>query len=294
MSSKTESLRYEYVHCALCGEDNTKVKYKIRARDSKLSGVWINGLWHQSDNVETIVACKTCGLVYVNPRLSPSPDVATYSTEQELAYFDRSREFRLLAYRSLIRRLSLWLGRDAQTLLDIGCGDGVLVEAARETGIESAGTEISDMLISVVRGRLGEGAIISGNLADLPADYYDVITIINVLEHLRDPAEMLKASARLLKSDGILLAHTPNLGGLPARLYGAAWYHVEPLEHFYYFTARTLMMLMQKVGLRPIGRFNLVTSKGLKGKVQHALGKMGIYLDNGLGIIAQHLPGVDR
>ena len=295
MSSKSEKLdlRYEHIRCALCGGDDTRVKYKIRNQNSQFSGIWVNGLWHQNNRTEIIVICKVCGLVYVNPRLALIHGVATYSTEQELTYFERSYESRLLAYTDLIHQLPIWLGRDAKTLLDVGCGDGVLLEVAQKAGIESSGTEVSDMLIHVVRERLGEESIVSGNLGDLPAAHYDVITLINVLEHLRNPAEMLRIVARLLRTDGILLVHVPNLGGLPANLYGACWHQLEPLEHFYYFTVRTLTMLMQKAGLESIDRFNLITSRGSKGRAQRLLGKMGIYVDNGLGIVARRLPEVE-
>jgi 2-polyprenyl-3-methyl-5-hydroxy-6-metoxy-1,4-benzoquinol methylase len=285
--AKQLNLKREWVRCALCGRDDTKVKFKIRSRDSKLSSVWVNGIQHQIDDTEIIVICRACGLVYVNPRLASGPDIATYSIEQELAYFEGSRDVRLSAYRDLVRRLPHWLGRDVQTLLDVGCGDGVLVEVARQAGIESMGSEISDTLIRLVRERLGEEAIIPGDLAELPVAQYDVITLINVLEHLRNPGKMLETSNRLLKPGGITLVHVPNLGGLPAKLYGARWHQIEPLEHFYYFTAKTLRALMRKAELEPVGRFSLIVSKGLRGKAQCFLGGMGVYLDSGLGIVAR-------
>ena len=280
-------LEYECVRCALCGENNAKVKFTVSTQDTTLSSVWIDGVRYQPKEMGTIVVCRTCGLVYVNPRLASKPNVVTYSMEQEQVYFERSRETRLLAYRDLIRQLPIWLGQPPRTLLDIGCGDGALVEAACQAGIESAGTEISDTLIHLVRERLGKDAIVSCDLDELPATHYDIITLINVLEHLRTPSEILSASSRLLKPDGILLVHAPNLGGLPARLQGARWHQIEPLEHFYYFTTKTLKALLRRTGFEPVARFNLVVSRGLRGQVQRSLGRMGVYLDNGLGIVAR-------
>lgn len=292
MSAQVKRLspRREYVRCALCGQDNTVVKYRIRTGRSKLSSVWLDGIQYQIDDTETIVACKICGLVYVNPRLAPSPRIAAYSVEQEQAYFESSREMRWSAYSNLIHQLPGWLGRKVQTLLDIGCGDGVLVEVARQANITSVGSEISESLIHLVRQRLGEETVVPSDLTQLPEAHYDVITLINVLEHLRNPGDMLENSARLLKPDGILLVHTPNQGGLPARLYGAKWHQIEPLEHFYYFSAQTLAALMRKASLEPFDRFNLVVSQGLRGQVQRFLGKMGVYVDNGLGIVARRAP----
>ena len=287
-STATElHLRYEYVRCALCGEDNTEVKFRVNTRRLRLSSVWVNGVRHPLDRIETIVACRTCGLVYVNPRLAPDPHVATYTAEQEWQYFKSTREIRRWAYSHLIRQLPTWLGRTPQTLLDIGCGDGVLVEVAREAGIASVGSEISPSLIQHLRARLGHDAVVSGDLTTLPEAHYDVVTLINVVEHLRYPGQVLQTVAHRLRPDGIAVVHTLNLGGLPARIYRERWHQIEPLEHLYYFTAQTLSALMRKAGLEPIARFNLVISRGVRGKVQRTLGKLGLYLDNGLGVVAR-------
>lgn len=281
------ALESEYVVCALCGEENAKIKFKIDVQDMKLVGIWLDGIRHKVRNTETIVACNSCSLVYVNPRLKLKRGMVAYSREQQEEYFESSRESRSRAYRDLIYQIPSWLGREAQTLLDIGCGDGVLLEAARQEGIDSVGTEISDSLICQVRKRLGAEAILSVGLADLPDSCYDVIMLINVLEHMPNPDEILTSAVRLLKPHGILLAHTPNIGGLPARIKRASWHQIEPLEHFYYFNSVTLKGLLRKAGLEPIDRFNLIVSQGIRGKAQYLLGKLGIYVDNGLGIVAR-------
>ncbi len=282
------NLKREYVRCALCGEDDTTVKYKLNTQGIRFSRVWINGIKHQVQGPEFLVSCKTCGLVYVNPRL-PRPGIRTYSLEEEMAYFDGTRGARRAAFRDMLQQIPFWMGREARSLLDIGCGDGVLLEAARSKGIECIGTEISETLVRLVRARLGEHAILSGSLDDLRESGFDVVTLINVIEHVEDPSAVFKIAARLLKPDGVLLAHTPNLDGLPARLYGARWYHIEPFNHLYYFTHRTLAQMMQRNGLEPIGLFSLVISKGMKQAVQRLLTKGGICLDNGLGVVGRRV-----
>ncbi|MGD2148946.1 MAG: class I SAM-dependent methyltransferase [Anaerolineae bacterium] len=234
-----------------------------------------------------MVECGKCGLVYVSPRIAAAGRLSTYSLEDEIEYFQSTRERRELAYRDLVRRLPEWLGRDVRTLLDIGCGDGALLEVARQADIESAGTEISEVLRRAVQSRIGKDAMVCADLNRLPAHRYDVVTLINVLEHLPNPYETLQSASRLLTPGGVLLVHVPNLGGLPARLRGANWHHVEPLTHLYYFTARTLKALMARAGLKPVGRFSLITARGLLAELQGVVQKAGLYLDNGLGVVAQ-------
>lgn len=247
----------------------------------------MEGVSYPVDETETIVACQVCGLVYVNPRLASESAVAVYSYEQEISYFADSCACRQRAYDRLVHQLMRWYGQKPRKLLDVGCGDGTLIQVARQLGIQSVGTEVSSALVSLVHRKLGSDAIVPSDLSTLiPADY-DVITMLNVLEHLEEPGKMLKACASLLKPGGILLVHVPNLGGLPARLAGARWHQLEPLEHFYYFTTQTLKMLMRRSGLEPIARFSLLTSGGWRDRLQQLFDKLGIYMDNGLGIVAR-------
>jgi 2-polyprenyl-3-methyl-5-hydroxy-6-metoxy-1,4-benzoquinol methylase len=275
------------VCCALCGTDQTRVRFRIDLRAVKYSSVWIEDTEYQVGGSETLVQCRRCGLVYVNPRVVVSPGLAAYSTEQELRYFELSRAIRRHAYAPLLGQLPAWLGRAPASLLDIGCGDGLLVELSRQAGIASAGSEISEPLAGRVRARLGDDAIVAGDLSQLPAAQYDAVTLINVLEHVTDPAEMLANISRLLRPGGVALIHTLNIAGIPARLSGARWHQIEPLGHFYYFSSHTLGGLLRNAGLEPFDRFNLVVASGLRAVAQRLLERMGLYLDSGLGVVAR-------
>ena len=290
MAEETQDadLTWESVDCALCGSNDYEVRYEIPP--SRMSDVWIDGVNCSVSEPGIIVTCRHCGLTYVNPRLATNSALTTYSTEEELAYFSDTRASRSAAYGKLIEDAATWLGRDSQTWLDIGCGDGALVGIARRAGIECVGTEISHTLIRAVQQRLGEDAIVASSLADLPRGFYDVVTLLNVLEHLPDPRATLKRASPLLKPDGLLLVHVPNLGGLPARLLRAHWRHIAPTEHLYYFTPRTLRALMSRADLEPLGRFSLATSTGLLGTMQHFLESLGFYWGNGLGVVARSAP----
>jgi 2-polyprenyl-3-methyl-5-hydroxy-6-metoxy-1,4-benzoquinol methylase len=280
-------IQYEYVRCAVCEGDDVILKYRITPRDSKLAQVWIGKVAYPVGADHVIVKCRTCGLVYVNPRLVPGLGASTYSFEEEVAYFEQSRAARHRAYTRLVEQLSGWLQRPPTTLLDIGCGDGVLIEAARQAGIEAVGSEASQALADLVRHKLGGDVLVPADLSGLPPQHYDVIALINVLEHLSDPQVVLAATQALLKPDGLLIVHVPNLGGLPARLRGARWHQIEPLAHFYYYTAATLKKLLYKAGYEPGERFSLATFSGLRGAAQTMFDRLGLHIDNGLGLVAR-------
>ena len=279
------SIELKPVRCALCGGNDTRVRFRVRSQTPRW--VWVDDVRYEVTGQETVVECRKCGLVYVSPRIAASARLSTYSLQDEMEYFRRTRERRELAYKDLVLRLPEWLGRDVHTLLDIGCGDGALLEVARQARIEGVGTEISEGLRRDVQSRIGKDAIVCADLTRLPAHQYDVVTLINVLEHLPNPYEILQSASRLLTPGGILLVHVPNLGGLPARLRGASWRHIEPLTHLTYFTARTLKALVARAGLKPVDRFSLITARGLLAQLQGVFEKAGLYVDNGLGVVAQ-------
>jgi 2-polyprenyl-3-methyl-5-hydroxy-6-metoxy-1,4-benzoquinol methylase len=211
----------------------------------------------------------------------------TYSEAQERRYFDGSRAARRRAFQDLVEQLGQWYVGLPRTLLDVGCGDGVLLSVAAAQGMRVFGTERSQELIRRLRERFGDDAIVSSDLATLPRAAYDVVTLINVLEHTREPLHMLAQCRRLLAPGGRLVVHVPNWGGLPSRLRGRRWHQVQPLDHFYYFGERTLAAALRRAGLEPVGRFSLIISHGPKARLHRLLAHLGIFLDSGLGVVAQ-------
>lgn len=277
----------EEVACALCGSSHCRLRYSIPLQTKVLSGVWYHGEHIQLDETATVVVCRQCGLQYINPRWVFDANVTNYTDAMEQEYFARTYALRHQTYQQFVTALPRWLGRDVHTLLDIGCGDGVLLEAAHAAGIASTGTELSARLRHLIEEKHGGQIGIFDAIEAVPTNNFDVITLINVIEHVLAPQALLASLAAKLAPDGILFIHTPNAGGLPARIQGARWSQIEPLEHLYYFSASTLKAMLQKTGFAPIGRFHLAVSGRFKGAVQGLLGRMGIYLDNGLGLVAR-------
>jgi 2-polyprenyl-3-methyl-5-hydroxy-6-metoxy-1,4-benzoquinol methylase len=255
-----------------------------------LDSIWLDGVEQRLAETETIVACKQCGLGYVNPRLADQPGLNPYSIADELDYFSATQTSRLAAFHHLLKQVPGWLGRPPESLLDIGCGDGTLLEAAGNLGVQTRlGLEISEPLLRLVEERLGADLASAKPLDSLPSAQFDVVALINVLEHLRQPLEMLQSAHDRLKPGGIMLVHVPNFGGLPARLRGPRWHQIEPYAHFYYFTPGVLKDMLARAGLSPIGRFYLPKGDSFRNTAQKIIARIGLEVDNGLGVVAQRL-----
>jgi 2-polyprenyl-3-methyl-5-hydroxy-6-metoxy-1,4-benzoquinol methylase len=204
-----------------------------------------------------LVRCAGCRLVSVaNP---PSPDELRhyYSFAGGYGVQMRDDDVEIARLDALGRRHLASLARIARppgSLLDVGCAAGSFLLAAREAGWEVRGLELSEDTAAVARGRgidVEAGEITSASFA--PGSF-DVVTFWDVIEHVRDPAEALRAALRLLRRDGVLALSTPNLSGLFPRLsrpvarLTAYWTHPEPPAHLFQFSQGTVARLLDETG----------------------------------------------
>ena len=275
----------EEVRCALCDSDNSTLLFEVGGKQR--NGVYLDSVFHPITRRERIVRCQECGLVYVNPRLAPTPGLTTYSIAEELAYFEATQADRQMGNQELLSRLEQLLHGSGR-LLDVGCGDGLLLAQAKGRGWETWGLEVSAELVMRIRANYGLNHIFHGTLqeADYSPAYFDAVLCINVLEHLRNPRETIAEMVRVTRPGGIIAVHTPNLKSLVARWRGAGWRHFEPYEHFYYFSPKTLSRLLTSSGLEVVGPFALYGRSKAKRWLLKASHRLGLQLDNGLGLLA--------
>ena len=242
----------EYVRCPLCGGNDYRV----------LS---------VQDDVYGVVRCRVCGLCYLNPRPTREQITAIYKKEY---YFDHKvgysdylgtyARFREL-YRQIFQERLEAISRFKQSgrILEVGCAYGLLLDFFREHGWEAYGIEISSESASYARDVLGlevqVGPLESGRF---PADFFDVILMLDVIEHLPDLRSAFKVVRQALKPDGILVAQVPfELFHwekiLLAILAGKKPGSIEPdavPAHLYFFSPRTLRLILKKFGFEVIRR----------------------------------------
>jgi len=101
-------------------------------------------------------------------------------------------------------------GGTPHRVLDVGCGAGAFLEAARRDGVEVAGIEIDPAAANAARCR-GVSVTIGSILGAVPLGYgWDVVTLWDVLDHLDDPAEALARLRARMKPGGLLVARGRN------------------------------------------------------------------------------------
>jgi 2-polyprenyl-6-hydroxyphenyl methylase/3-demethylubiquinone-9 3-methyltransferase len=100
-----------------------------------------------------------------------------------------------------------------KSALDVGCGAGLLAEPLARLGASVTGVDASPELIEAARAHSAAVGLDidyrAGELADLTGEF-DLITCMEVIEHVADPAAFVRALAQRLASDGLLVLSTPN------------------------------------------------------------------------------------
>lgn len=147
-----------------------------------------------------------------------------------------------------------WLPKPVagQRLLDIGCGNGDFVALAQEAGWAAAGIDADPMAVAAAKQRgldVREGDI--GLFAD-QATCFDAITLSHLLEHLHDPAAMLRSIHRLLKPGGVVFVDTPNIESRGARRWGSSWRGLEVPRHLVIFSRAALLETLVASGFEHI------------------------------------------
>lgn len=134
-----------------------------------------------------------------------------------------------------------------KSLLEIGCGKGRFLEAAKAAGVLVFGIEPSPRSFAFASERLGSAVAHMGlneidDYSSFPSKF-DYVMLWHVLEHLSDPGEVLSKIKGKLKSDGRIVIAVPNFASAQARLGKADWYHLDPPRHIHHFTPQSLHIL---------------------------------------------------
>ncbi len=132
---------------------------------------------------------------------------------------------------------------NGKKLLDIGCGDGSFLIAARNLGWDVSGTEINPDLAKT-SGLNVEKSI--GNLSNF--GQFDCITMWHSLEHLMDIKSTLSQVSKLLKPNGTLMIAVPDNGGLQAKFFKCKWLHLDVPRHRYHFDKDSLSFSLKDAG----------------------------------------------
>ncbi len=172
----------------------------------------------------------------LNPSYDPGAFLRSRSRDEVLSFLDIDDKTKLLDL-----TLSHWWhgDRSKADFLDVGCGMGGYLFAAKKLGLSVLGFEPSAEHSEVAREIL-ELPVITDYFTPAQADgrRFDLIMLSHVIEHIYDPASFIKGLLSVLKPGGVLLITTPNTQSYIARLCGARWPMLRPVDHVTLLSSR--------------------------------------------------------
>lgn len=155
-----------------------------------------------------------------------------------------------------------WVPRNVR-VLDIGCGFGESLGYHRARGCEVHGID-ADENIRRVAERYGFNVHVGLFEAErYPDDFFDVVTLDQVIEHAMDPVGMLRGVAKVLKPAGTAIVSTPNPDGWGAKRYGRLWINWHAPYHLHHFSAQSLAEAARRAGLSLVRRLTRTHSEWL-------------------------------
>jgi SAM-dependent methyltransferase len=241
-------------HCPICGSSRLSPRFRVAfpAFGPDLTYAWPLDVDPPVDSW-TITRCAGCGVHFPNP--SPSgEEIRDYygnqlvHNEWEEVHYVEETAARSAGWSRVADKLTRLSGGPGD-LLEVGPAAGHLLKAARLQGWSVMGVEASPKFTKVMRER--GLPCHEGTLATFATDKrFDLVVMLDVLEHVHDPVADLARCAELLRPDGLLVVATCDIGSFAARHYGLRWRQIV-ISHTFYWTTSSLAIALRRAGLEP-------------------------------------------
>lgn len=266
----------QLIDCPLCHQSNLR-PYAARVR---------MGIPHTLR-----VICKDCGLIFANPQGTKAELIDFYQHYYDRGNFLGWKEI-VIKWRSKIdqesigpvdgkeiivkRILSSFPNKPVgKKWLEIGAGLGQLSYLAKKLGCEVSITEHDQDAIDFMQKEMGIESCYLGDLTDLslPEEYFDIVVMHHVLEHVTGLLGSLEKINSILKPGGLLFIGVPNLSSIGFQIYRGLSFLtfqvpdiVDGIEHTFGFTPKTLRHALESAGfnvnkIRTFGRNNSLSEK---------------------------------
>jgi 2-polyprenyl-3-methyl-5-hydroxy-6-metoxy-1,4-benzoquinol methylase len=213
--------------CYLCHKNESKPVYKINNR--------------------IIYAC-------LNDDLFFSDDKKKENFQYDLNYFDSSpyskeQIFNNIYFQEKLNKIIALTQEKKPVILDVGCGWGNFLQVMKNSHLPYLGVDLSPTAVKICQEKklnCQEADLI--NLSKTKSQQYSAITLFQVIEHIKNPLEYLKATKKLLKKNGILLITTPNNRSPLRHLFGSRWSVYNTPSHYFFYSKKSLERLLKAAG----------------------------------------------
>jgi len=221
------------IFCPLC---------KKKSRDFKL--------WIKTDEGD-IVKCNKCGLGFLSNDLE-NIYTEIYNSTSYYKLLIRSQGELSRRYKKQLKEINEIANKQGK-LIDIGCSIGLFLNTATSYGFEPYGYDINKINLKKAKKFFAINTLPDNFLEDKKyKNLFDVATLWDVLEHLKDPVEYLSKLISIVKPGGLLVVQCPNMESYEFLKFGNKWNWLTPGDHLQFFTPTTLTKVVAAAGFIPI------------------------------------------
>jgi len=192
-----------------------------------------------------LYACPNCGLWMLAK--AEREAFAAIPSQPDPTYLDEEAG-RRKASRKILERIERLTNKEK--ILDIGSSAGFFLAEAKSRGWETVGIEFSNWSKEYAEKTFGL-SIYNQPLEQLnwKPESFDAITMLDVIEHLTDPRQVLAEAKKILKPGGVFALTTPNIESFIAKLTKEKWYAILP-GHLFYFSPKALEKILTETGFQ--------------------------------------------
>lgn len=238
-------------HCPVCGQD--KFTHYKKCKDYTVS-----------QDVFSILSCNSCSFKFTNPRpismeigkYYASEDYISHSNSKNGLFNSLYQKVRNITISQKLKLIDKYVSRG--TILDIGCGTGEFLNYCKENGWITTGIEPGDNARNYSINTYNLKVEKESAISEYPNDFYDVITMWHVLEHVHELNKRVADLFKIVKDNGIVIIAVPNYTSWDANYYSEFWAAYDLPRHLYHFSPESLNALFIK------HNFNLIETKPMK------------------------------
>jgi len=201
----------------------------------------------------SIMECKRCELCFVYPIPSVEKQKKYYDEHYQngrYKTYQNAHELRMKLNEKRFEEIRKY--NPEGNHLDIGCATGIFLDVAHKNGLTVYGTELSKE--AVTNAKKHHKNIFNGIVeqANYPSEFFELVTIYDLIEHVLDPDQTFREVNRIMKKNGLVVITTPDLKSWHAKILGRHFYQIDPFQHLFYFSPKSIRKIMEKNGFEII------------------------------------------
>jgi 2-polyprenyl-3-methyl-5-hydroxy-6-metoxy-1,4-benzoquinol methylase len=272
----------ETINCA--NGCDTKSEEILSGRDLlfKKEGVW------------SVVKCRSCGLMWTNPRPTEQ-EIHRYYPSEYAPYLNDSpfSENSLSVIKQIIKKIfdlktTYTPTSKPGSALEVGCAAGSYLNFVKGKGWNVEGIELNS---SAAHRAIKNGhKVFVGKVSDFPdpGKKYDLIVGWMVVEHLHNPIRDLRFLSSLLNDSGKLVISVPNAGSLQFKIFLSYWFPLQLPTHLFHYDKKSISLILNKAGFHVVS----VTDQLV---IDDIFSSFGLFIKSkGFGVLGDSVVNITR